>query len=96
MNYRKMSMEELSGYRYPNLVAEIIESGYSMCTLSEHRGYGRCEQSNPFIRSKVFGNEGISGAEGAALAGLFGCEAEYLFSKKLKVIDGRTAAFYRP
>nr|DAH46366.1 MAG TPA: hypothetical protein [Caudoviricetes sp.] len=30
MNYKRLSLIELSRYRYPNLLAEIIESGYSI------------------------------------------------------------------
>ena len=95
MYYKKLSIEELNRFKYPNLVAEVIESGYSMCTLSEQMGYGRCEENDPIIRGKIFGEIGISAIEGFCLAELFRCKLEYLFSEKLSVCDGKSCAFYR-
>ena len=40
MNYKRLSNEELSSYKYPNLVAEIIESGYTASTLADFMGIG--------------------------------------------------------
>ena len=95
MTYQKLSIEELNGFRYPNLVAEIIESGYSICILSEHMGHGRCREDNPLILAKVFGDEPIMYEEGNALLRLFGCGFDYLFSHELTVRKGKTAAYYR-
>ena len=41
MNYKRLTNEELQEYKYPNLKAEIIESGYSMRTICEHMGHER-------------------------------------------------------
>lgn len=95
MKYRKLTTEELNKFKYPNLVAEVIETGYSICTLSEHMGYGRREEDDPLIRGKVFGKIEISAKEAFALAGLFNCEYEYLFSDQLSVVCGKSAAYYR-
>ena len=47
MWYKKMSNEELQKCPYPNLIAELIESGYSICTLGTHMGLGdHCEQAD--------------------------------------------------
>lgn len=40
MNYKRLSNEELSKYPYPNLIAEIIESGYGLHTISDFMGHG--------------------------------------------------------
>lgn len=95
MNYAKLSIEELSRFRYPNLVAEIIESGYSICTLSDHMGYGRCEENDPVIRDKVFGKGEFTKEEAVGLAGLFGSNLDYLFADELNVFGGKSVAFYR-
>lgn len=95
MHYKKLSIEELNRFKYPNLVAEVIESGYSMCTLSERMGYGRCKENDSMIKGKIFGEIDISATEGFCLAELFGCKFEYLFSEKLSVCDGKSYAFYR-
>lgn len=36
MEYKRLSNEELSKFPYPNLIAELIESHYSICTLGDH------------------------------------------------------------
>lgn len=95
MNYRKLGTAELNKYKYPNLVAEIMESGYSICTLSEHMGYGRCKEDDSLIRAKVFGDGEISFTECVALVRLFACDFEYLFAEELRVEEGRPMAFYR-
>lgn len=33
MKYKKLSINELKQFKYPNLMAELMESGYSICTL---------------------------------------------------------------
>lgn len=99
MNWEKLNVKDLNKFRYPNLIAEIIGSQYSICTLSEHMGYGRCEENDIEIRSKVFtdklGDGDITFAEAAALSRLFNCEMEYLFSSKVKLLDGEAYAYIR-
>ena len=38
MNYERLTNEELSYCKYPNLIAEIIESGYGMHNIAEFMG----------------------------------------------------------
>lgn len=62
---RNYDPETLSKYKYPNLVAEFMESGYSICTLSEHMGLGRRKENDPLMKEKLFGSDEITCAEAA-------------------------------
>lgn len=96
MVYQKLSNEQLEEFPYPNLIAELIESGYSICTLGNHMGLGGGrEQNDPEVWRKLRGEDEILAFEGLGLAGLFGVKMEYLFSKKLSSVDGKTAAYLR-
>ena len=77
---RNYNPETLPKYKYPNLVAEFMETGYSICTLSEHMGLGRRQENDPLINAKLFGDEKIMSDEAIGLARLFGCEIRYLFA----------------
>ena len=84
----------LEKYKYPNLVAEIKESHYSMCTLSDHMGLGRCQENDPVINGKIFGSREILLNEATGLRHLFNCEVEYLFSDQLEIYEERPLAYY--
>lgn len=86
---------KLNDYKYPNLVAEVIETGYSLCTVSDHMGLGACKENDPVICGKIFGNKKILLSEGIGLCRLFDCEAGYLFAKELVDIEGKPMAYYR-
>lgn len=92
---RKYDVATLTQYRYPNLVAEFMETGYSICTLSEHMGHGRRQENDPEINSKLFGSEDIFASEAFGLARLFGCKVEYLFSNELEMFGDMPIAYIR-
>lgn len=95
MKYKELDLETLKGFRYPNLAAEVIESGYSICTLSQHMGYSYCKEDDNFVHEKVFGNSEITTSEAIGLAALFNCKLEYLFSDDLALCCGRSVAYWR-
>lgn len=92
---RKYDFSILPKYKYPNLVAEFMESGYSLCTLSDYMGNGRCEEDNLIMREKIFENREITTQEAMGLARLFGCKLEYLFSHKLEMFGDVPTAYIR-
>lgn len=79
--------------KYPNLVAEFMETGYSLRTLSEHMGLGRCEEQ--IVKNKLFGDESITVSEAAGLVRLFSCQMEYLFSHELTLQGDVPIAYIR-
>lgn len=93
---RKMSDEMLQKFPYPNLMAEIIESHYSICTLGKRMDIGNhCEEDDPEVWARLKGDHEISTSEAIGLAGLFGVKLEYLFSNELKMIGDKTYAYWR-
>lgn len=96
MNYKKLTIEELKEYKYPNLIAELIESGYSICTLGDHMGLkGRRDEDDREIWGKLKGNIDLYRTEALGLAHLFSVNMEYLFSHELHVFSGMPAAHWR-
>lgn len=93
---RRLSIEELQRYPYPNLMAEIIESGYSICTVGEHMGLGRyLPEDSPEIWGRLTGNTEILFSEADGLVRLFGADFEYLFSHELRLISEKPYAYWR-
>lgn len=92
---RNYNPETLPKYKYPNLVAEFMETGCSICTLSEHMGLGRRQENDPLINAKLFGDEKIMSDEAIGLARLFGCEIRYLFADKLEKLGAMPVAYIR-
>lgn len=93
---RRLSIEELQEYPYPNLMAEIIESGYSICTVGEHMGLGRyLPEDSPEIWDRLTGNTDILFSEATGLARLFGADFDYLFSHGLRLISEKPYAYWR-
>lgn len=94
MNYT-MSIEKMKQCKYPNLIAEFAESHYSICTLSEHMGLGRCKEDNKMIWAKLFGTEELNLNEAVGLMRLFGVDADYLLSEELAMYGDVTMAYLR-
>lgn len=96
MNYEKLTNNELRRFPYPNLIAELIESGYSICTLGEWLGLGKYRKENDVdVWGKLKGEQEITAEEALNLAKLFGANISYLFSHELRTISGKSAAFWR-
>ena len=95
MNYDWLEYDEIEKAKHPNLLAEIKESGYSICTISEWMGHGRCAEGNQDIWDKLTGKTMITVSEAAGLVRLFGKKMEYLFDEKLTVLSGKSSAYWR-
>lgn len=95
MNYKRLSPIELSGYKYPNLLAEIIESGYSICTIAEHMGLGRYrKEDDPEVWGMLNGTIELRTSNMYGLMRLYNAEYEYLFSETLQMVDGKPSAYW--
>lgn len=86
MNYDWITYDEIEKTARPNLLAELKESGYSICTVSEHMGHGRYKEDNKIIWDKLLGKEKMLATECLSMMQLFGCKYEYLFSNKLEML----------
>lgn len=96
MNYKRLSTIELSRYKYPNLLAEIIESGYSICTIAEHMGLGRYrKEDDPEVWGRLRGSIEMSGTNMCGLLQLYNVEQEYLFNDTLSIRGGVPEAYWR-
>ena len=92
-----LTNEELNNFKYPNLIAEVRETTYSICTIANHM-----ELSKPYRKEddaetwdKLTGNRDILYSEAFGLCALFGVTFEYLFDEKLKIVSGKPAAYWR-
>ena len=92
---RKYDFKQLGKFKYPNLVAEFMETGYSICALSECMGLGRREENDPLVKAKLFGDEAILSSEALGLSNLFGCDMEYLFDSELQMFGDYPIAYIR-
>lgn len=96
MKSLNLTIEELKKYRYPNLIAEVQETTYSICTIAEHMGLGKYrKEDDTETWNKLTGKTEIICSEAVGLANLFGVTMEYLFSRELKTVQGETAAYFR-
>ena len=95
MNYKKLSNEQLQQLKYPNLMAEFIESHYSICTVADHMGLGRRQEDDLVVWGKLRGDIEITCIEAVGLARLFGTTLEYLFSEDLSLLGGDPTAVVR-
>lgn len=93
----ELTVEDLKLFKYPNLMAEVKETTYSICTIADHMGLPRPyrKEDDPETWDKLTGKTEILCSEGVGLARLFGVSAQYLFSHELKVVCGQTAAYWR-
>ena len=93
----ELTIEDLRLFKYPNLLAEVKETTYSICTIAEHMGlpkpYRKEDDSETW--EKLMGKTEILFSEALGLARLFGVPVEYLFSHELKTVCGETAAHWR-
>lgn len=94
MSYN-FTMKQLKDSTYPNLLAEIMESHYSICTIASYMGYRCPNEDDPFIWDKLLGKTEIHVGEMRVLCALFKCSADYLFSDELEVLCKKPMAFYR-
>lgn len=95
MNYKRISIDKLNTYPYPNLIAEIIESGYGMHTISDYMGHGNTYDTQELVKKKLDGTCEILVSEAFGLAKYYGVEPEYLFAHTLSVINGKSKAYWR-
>lgn len=93
----EFTLDDLRLFKYPNLMAEVKETTYSICTIADHMGLPRTyrKENDPETWDKLTGKTEILAKEAVGLAGLFGVSLEYLFSHELKVVHGQTAAYWR-
>lgn len=95
MNYDWMKYEDIEKVTYPNLLAEIKESHYSICTVAEYMGLGRRQEDDRETWDKLTGRKGIFSSEGVGLMGLFNVKYEYLFADRLQKEAGQPLARIR-
>lgn len=92
-----LTNEELNNFKYPNLMAEVRETTYSICTIADHMGLSRPyrKEDDAETWDKLIGNRELLCGEAFGLSRLFGVSLEYLLNKKLKTVDGKPAAYWR-
>lgn len=95
MNYKRLSNEELSRCKYPNLIAEITESTYSICTIAEHMELGKYRKEDDLeVWGMLNGTIEMRASNIYGLLRLYNAEYEYLFSETLHVVDGKSLAYW--
>ena len=95
MNYDWMKYDDIEKATYPNLLAEIKESQYSICTVAEYMGLGRRQEDDRETWDKLTGRKEIFSSEGVGLMGLFNAKYEYLFADRLQKEAGQPLARIR-
>ncbi len=101
MNYKRLTNEELSNYKYPNLVAEIIESGYTPSTLADFMGIGAKKdgeyrkQDDPEVWGVINGTIEMYESNMMGLCRYYGADPEYLFSDTLQIMNGKPVAYWK-
>lgn len=90
-----MTIEELRKFKYPNLAAEIMESGYEMNRIADSMECENASDLEKVIEAKLRGDVPIMYLEAYKLAREFDVKMEYLFSHKLSVKNGKTEAYIR-
>lgn len=90
-----MTVEELRKFKYPNLVAEIMESGYELHRIAELMECENASDLEKVIEAKLRGDVPIMYSEAYKLAREFDVKMEYLFSHKLSVKNGKIEAYIR-
>ena len=93
----ELTIDDLRLFKYPNLMAEVKETAYSICTIAEHMGMSKPyrKENDPETWDKLTGKTEILASEARGLAQLFNVSLEYLFNHELKVVCGQTAAYWR-
>lgn len=101
MYYKKLSNEELNKCKFPNLIAEIIESGYSTSTLADFMGLGAKKngkyrkEDDPEVWNKINGQKEMLASHIVGLAKYYGVKIEYLSSYELTIQSGKPLAYWR-
>ena len=92
-----LTNEELNNFKYPNLMAEVRETTYSICTIADHMGLSRPyrKEDDAETWDKLTGKRELLCGEAFGLSRLFGVSLEYLLNEKLKTVDGKPAAYWR-
>ena len=96
MNYQRLTNKELSRCKYPNLIAEIIESGYSTSTLADFMGIGAKkygtyrQEGDPEVWDKINGKAEMPANQAFGLAKYYNVTLEYMFSHELEIISFST------
>lgn len=92
-----LTNEELNNFKYPNLMAEVREATYSICTIADHMGLSRPyrKEDDAETWDKLTGKRELLCGEAFGLSRLFGVSPEYLLNEKLKTVDGKPAAYWR-
>lgn len=91
------SIEDLKACKYPNLVAEVKETTYSICTIAAHMGLsgGYRKENDSEVWDKLTGTQDIFASEIVGLMSLFNVSLDYLFSSELEMQCGKPAAYWR-
>lgn len=96
MNYDWLGYDVIEKSKYPNLLAEIKESGYSICTVSDHMGCNpHVSEDDPGTWNKLLGRQGITLEESIGLVRLFNVSYEYLFAPHLEKVGAVPIAHFR-
>lgn len=94
MEYVRQDYCWIRKQKFPNLLAEIKESGYSISTIRDHMGMGRYGDIQE-VWDKITGKADMFPEEIAGLAGLFGVDIKYLITPELVVIEEKSMAYWR-
>lgn len=92
-----LTNEELNSFKYPNLIAEVKETTYSICTIADHMGLSRPyrKEDDAETWEKLTGKSELLCGEAFGLSRLFNVSLEYLLDKKLNTVHGKSAAYWR-
>lgn len=95
MMYKSLSNDQLKQFPYPNLVAEVIESNYSINTLAENMRLGGRQVNDTEVWMKLRGEREIYASEAYGMVHLFRTSWDYLFDSELHLLYGKTVAHWR-
>ena len=97
MKRRLLTNQELKMYKYPNLMAEVMETTYSICTIADSMGLPKPyrKEDDAETWDKLTGKTEMSISEAVGLSRLFGVKIEYLIKGELETFDGKSAAYWR-
>lgn len=96
MSCRKLSNEFFSRCKYPNLIAEVMETTFSICTIAEYMELGRYrKEDDPEVWGMLNGTIQMNVSNMMGLCRCFHMDPEYLFSNTLEVVNGKPLAHWR-
>ena len=94
MIYKRLTNEELNKYRFPNLIAEIIESQYSHSEIAQYMGHDITTDTWELIQAKLKGEDEFLASEICGVLNLFQGGFEYLFASELYVYNSKPLAYW--